>query len=426
MRLILLAMTCVAAACATGPKGSSSDVSPYLLVFAGDRDEKNDDFFAVIDLRPGSRTSGQVVASMPIGMRGSMPHHMEYELPPPGELLFANAHHHEATLLVDTSDPLNPVVERSLQPPQPFRFGHDFARLPNGNRLLGYLRSEGPSPRPGDTLLPGGHGGIAEYSERGEYIRSASADVDGYTEPIRTYAIVPMLDLDRILTTSAPMMEDHVADVVQIWRYSDFALLHTIPVPDGRAADGTPLPGAARFPFGPRRLPDGSVFLNSYGCGFYRLSDIASDSPVLTNVYTLQVPEPTEPDSIRGACSIPVVIDKYWIMPVGRVQTVVVLDIADPAKPSEVSRLNTPADFNPHWLAKDPRSNRLVLGAELGGEQGMFILNFDAATGRLQFDPAVRSATRRVGYIDLEVQNWPHGSSGPAWSHAALFLSHSR
>jgi hypothetical protein len=410
--------------CASGqPPGPTSDGSPYLLIFAGDRDEEEEDFFAVIDLRPGSGTSAQAIATVPIGLRGSMPHHMEYELPPAGELIFANAHHHETTLLLDITNPLRPVIERTFQPAQPFRFGHDFARLPNGNLILGYLRSEGPSPKTGDDLLPGGHGGIAEYGPHGAYIRSASAAVEGYEEPIRTYAIVPMLEIDRIVTTSAPMLEDHVADVIQIWRYSDLTLLHTIQVPAGRTTDGAPLPGAARFPFGPRRLGDGSIFLNSYACGFYRLSEIASESPVLSNVYTLQVPEPAEPNGIRGACGIPVVIDHYWIMPVGRAHTIVVLDISDPEEPREVSRLDTTADFNPHWLAKDPRSNRLVVGAELGGEQGMFILTFDASTGRLQFDPMIRSPAGGAGYIDLEAQNWPHGPSGPAWGHAALFLS---
>lgn len=427
MRAILAVMTSFVVACATDqPQHPTAGGSPYLLVFAGDSDEQEEDFFAVFDLRPGSGTAGQVVASEPIGIKGSMPHHTEYELPPAGELLFANAHHAEATLLVNIADPLNPVVERTMQPPRPFRFGHDFARLPNGNLIFGYLRSEGPSPKPGDDLLPGGHGGIAEYSSRGEYIRSASAGVEGYEEPIRTYAIVPMLDSDRIVTTSAPMLEDHVADVVQIWRYSDLTLLHTMQVPAGRTAAGAPMPGAARYPFGPRRLADGSIFFNSYACGFYRLAEIASESPVLAHVYTLQVPEPTDPDSIRGACGIPVIIGDYWIMPVGRAQTIVVLDISNPEEPREVSRLNTPADFNPHWLAKDPHSNRLVVGAELGGEQGMFILNFDSSTGRLQFDPAIRSRGGKVGYLDLEAQDWPHGPSGAAWGHAALFLSDSR
>jgi hypothetical protein len=83
--------------------------------------------------------------------------------------------------------------------------------------------------------------------------------------------MVPMLDIDRVVTTSAPMMEDYSADVVQVWRYSDLKLLHTIEVPPGKRADGSPLPGAARYPFGPRRMADGSVLMNSFGCGFYRL-----------------------------------------------------------------------------------------------------------------------------------------------------------
>ena len=31
-----------------------------------------------------------------------------------------------------------------------------------------------------------------------------------------------------------------------------------------------------------------------------------------------------------------------------------------------------PKTFNPHWPARDPQSTRLVLGAELGGEDGVF------------------------------------------------------
>lgn len=67
----------------------------------------------------------------------------------------------------------------------------------------------------------------------------------------------------------------------------------------------------------------------------------------------------------------------YWVMPVGQMHALAVLDIADPARPREVFRLATPDTFNPHWLARDPLSNRLV---------------------------------------------WPHGATGRAWGHAALFL----
>jgi hypothetical protein len=397
--------------------------SPYLYIFEGDKDEKDEDFFTVIDIRRDSPTLGQSIATAGIGMKASMPHHMEYWTPSPGELLFANAHHHEASFLVDVSNPLKPKVARTLQPPSPLRYGHDFARLPNGNVLAGFLRSEGPSPAPADTLVPGGHGGLAEYTSRGELIRVASAAVSSLAEPVRVYAMVPMLNIDRIVTTSAPMEEDYSADVVQVWRYSDLTLLHTIQVPPGKSADGSPLPGAGRYPFGPRLMPDGSILMNSFGCGFYRLTGIASTKPQLDNVYTIQAPDAPQPGRVRGACSVPTVVGRHWIMPVGRANTVAVLDVSDPLAPKELSRLNFPADFHPHWSAKDPLSNRIVIGAELGGEQGMYVLLLDAEANRLSFDPAIVSHDGRIGYINLERQRWPHGDSGPAWGHAALFIS---
>lgn len=56
-------------------------------------------------------------------------------------------------------------------------------------------------------------------------------------------------------------------------------------------------------------------------------------------------------------------------------------------------RLRTPETFNPHWLARDQRSNRLVLGAELGGKEGFYLLRFDAK-GRLY--GAITAATAIV------------------------------
>jgi hypothetical protein len=171
MRSIVLVICAVLGGCATSlPAGTSlPPASPYLFLFAGDKDEKDEDFFAVIDVRPGSSTVGRSVATMPIGLKASMPHHLEYLTPPRGNLLFANAHHHEATLLVDISNPLAPRIARRLQPPKPLRYPHDFARLPNGKVLAGFLRSDGPSPAPEEKIVPGGHGGLAEYTSSGTF-----------------------------------------------------------------------------------------------------------------------------------------------------------------------------------------------------------------------------------------------------------------
>jgi hypothetical protein len=408
-------------------RGTSQDAAPddgnassYLLISAGDQNKADSDFLATIDLRPGSRDFGKVVATMPTGLKGSTPHHMEYVTPPAGEGLFLNAHHHEKSLLVDVSNPRALRVMKSFDPPPPLRFPHDYSRTPTGTRLVGFLRSEGESVDTAEVETPGNSGGFGEYEADGRLIRTTMAG-NWKSKPVRPYAFALLPDIDRLVVTSAPMMEASWADVVQIYRYSDFRLLHTIELPAGKRPDGRLMEGSGRAGFGPRVLPDGSVFLNSYGCAFHRLSGIGGDRPQLSTSLALDTPPPPDAESIRGACGIPVVFGKYWINPVGRMHAVVVLDLADPEKPREVFRLTTPETFAPHWLARDPRSNRLVLGAELGGEEGFYILRFDETTGQLSFDPALQG-DGRPGYISLKQQAWPHGPSGPAWGHAALFL----
>ncbi len=425
MRTTALAACAALVACAAPSSEAqvqSGGESPYLFLFAGDQDEADSDFLAVIDLRPDSPDLGRAIATTPIGMKASMPHHMEYTMPPDGELLFMNAHQHELTMLVDVSDSRAPRVVKTLEPPAPLRYPHDYSRTPRGTRLVGFLRSEGESPDPVETAMPGNHGGIAEYTADGTLLRTASAETASSSRPIRPYAFALLADIDRLVVTSAPMMEASWADVVQVYRYSDFTLLKTIDLPPGRLADGRQIEGSQRAGFGPRVLPDGSVFFNAYGCAFYRLSDIGSDSPRLDTVLTLETPEaPPGVGQIRGSCGVPVVFEDYWLMPVGQLHAVIVLNISNPATPREVFRLRTPETFNPHWLARDPRSNRLVLGAELGGEEGFYLLRFDAEAGRLSFDPALEGEGQ-TGYLSLRNQSWPHGSTGPAWGHAALFL----
>ena len=400
------------------------DASPYLLVFAADADGTDSDFLTVIDLESGSATFGKAISTMPTGMRHSMPHHMEYAMPPSGESLFINAHHREASLLVDVSDPRALRVTKTLTLPTPLRFPHDYYRTPTGTRLVGFLRSEGKSIDPSETASPGNHGGIAEYSAGGELLRQTMAG-DAGGKPVRPYAFALLPGINRLVVTSAPMMEEVSADVVQIYRYSDFALLATIDLPAGKLADGREVEGSQRAGFGPRVLSDGSVFINSYGCAFHRLSEIESDRPRLETLFALDTPAPASPGGMRGSCGIPLVFGRYWINPVGQLHTVIVLDITDPSSPREVFRLDTPTTFNPHWLARDPLSNRVVLGAELGGEEGFFILRFAEASGQLSFDPAF-SGERQAGYISLKNQVWPHGASGAAWGHAALFMPHVR
>jgi hypothetical protein len=48
-------------------------------------------------------------------------------------------------------------------------------------------------------------------------------------------------------------------------------------------------------------------------------------------------------------------------------------------------------------------------------------MRFDETSGRLSFDGALKGEGKD-GYVSLKDQRWPHGDTGPAWGHAALFL----
>ncbi|MDQ3077261.1 MAG: beta-propeller domain-containing protein [Pseudomonadota bacterium] len=388
--------------------------SPFLIAFAGDDwDSHDEDFVVVFDL-----ATGKPLSSTPIGHKKSMPHHFEYEMPPAGLHLFANAHHAEETLLLDVSDPKRIRIANRLKPPAPYRFTHDYKRLPNGNMLVGFLRSEGESPESGDDTLPGGHGGIAELTATGKLVRSSSAAADGLPHPVRPYSFLPLPQLDRLVTTSATMMEKSSADVVQIWRLSDLHLLHTLPVPGGKRSDGTELKEAASSTFAARLMHDNSVLVSSYGCAFYRLTGAGGSAPKVDLVRTISAD--AKPGD-RGSCGVPVLLGHWWLLPIGKEKRLATFDVSDPTSPREVASLSIP-DFAPHWLASDPKSDRLVLGAEAGGEEGMYLLRIDLSNGRTRFDDRIAGSKGRAGYLDFDRESWPHGKTGKAWAHAALFL----
>ena len=399
------------------PPAVEGEPSRFLLVFAGDdwrTKPWSEDFFVIIDL-----ATGEPVSSTPIGAAGTMPHHTEYVLPAAGVRLWANAHHAEEILLLDWSNPAKSEISQRLKPPPPLRFPHDFKRLSDGAMIVGFLRSEGASPEAGDDTMPGGHGGLAEYRADGTFVRQSSAAADGLPSPVRPYAILEIDDGRRLVTTSAAMMEKSSADVVQIWRRSDLKLLHTLRVPAGVGPGGQTVPAAAGSPFAAKPMADGSILVSTYGCGFYRLTGAEGDSPVLSHLLTIS---PDAEEDARGSCGVPSMRGNYWIHPIGKEGRVASFDVSDPRLPREVHSLTIAPGFAPHWTALDPQSDRLVVGAEAGMEEAMVILRLDSKTGKLTFDDRLRDSKGRSGFIDFSRETWPHGNTGAAWGHAALFI----
>ena len=196
------------------------------------------------------------------------------------------------------------------------------------------------------------------------------------------------------------MDSERTDDVVQVWRMSDLKLLKTLRVPEG--ADS-----AHRYPFEVRTLADGkTVMLNSYYCGFYLITGLESD-PKIERVMRMEQPK-------NIGCSVPVIAGKYMVMPIAYAHRYATLDISDPAKPVEVASVQMDSTFFPHWIARDPGSDRIVVTDQGDGPPMVMLGRFDAAKGKLTWDDKVK-----LSFLNV---SWPNGVKGKATPHGAVFV----
>ncbi len=94
-----------------------------------------------------------------------------------------------------------------------------------------------------------------------------------------------------------------------------------------------------------------------------------------------------------------------------------VLDIANPAKPCEISRLKLSDTFAPHWTGWDAKLQRIVV---TGSEPRLYLLKFDVATGTLAMDDAFHDADGKPGF-NFANREWPHGWRGTDRPHGVVF-----
>lgn len=160
----MLATVLLAAGCVSAPEPRQAAAN-FLFVWAADKDKQDEDFLAVVDLRPGSMTYGDVVATLPVGAKGSVPHHTEYEFPK-GRMLFADGWVGGLTSLIDLRDPLKPKLATQFTDMGELSFPHSYARLDSGNVLVTLQGHDGKYGAPG---------GLAELTPDGRVLRTASA-----------------------------------------------------------------------------------------------------------------------------------------------------------------------------------------------------------------------------------------------------------
>ncbi len=415
--ILLLLLVFLVSLPAPGLFGQASrGPSPFLFIWAGDSDGKDSDFLAVIDVRPGSSNYGEIVTTLPVGVRGTFPHHTEYEFPA-NSLLFANGWGAGQTFIIDLRDPRKPKLAGQFKDLNGYSFPHSFARLENGNVLATFqVKKDGYEPP----------GALAEIDTHGKLIRASSADVAGMDKTqLWPYSVLVLPRIDRVITSSTEMglpqwarpnkhgasHESHTlvdTSNIQVWRLSDLRLLATVPLP-------TPVKGKSNLnPAEPRLLPDGSVYVNTFNCGLFRLSGLDGATPKAENVFEFPGAGSKE------ECAVPVVVGRYWIQTDPSLPGLVVLDVTDPAKPVEASRLILDERFRKtHWIAADRDAERVVVTGN--NRSWVLIANIDMKTGKLTLDEKFRTKGSNKPGVDFDRLQWPHGATGKAFVHGALF-----
>ena len=216
-----------------------------------------------------------------------------------------------------------------------------------------------------------------EIDDAGKVIRSVGTADPAFADALlMPYGLVVIPAIDRVVSTNSSMHDDDLLSGVtyQVWRLSDLKLLKTAYFD----------PGDNRYahisPEEPRLGPDGSVFVQTLACGIQRITNIDTDTPQAKLVFTFP----------GNWCGVPTIVGRYLIQSVPAINGFIVLDIANAARPREVSRLTLSDVYSPHWTAWDPKTQRLVATSGSTPADRMYLLKLDQATGALSVDDAFR------------------------------------
>jgi hypothetical protein len=385
------------------PAHSQEQAAPlsghYMFAWTGDFAEKGNDFLAVIDADPSSPSFGHLVTTVDTDQTTMLVHHTEYTMPASG-MLFANDHFAGRTFIFDVRDPLHPKTVTSFTDMDGFMHPHSYVRLPNGHVLAAFQHSHHNMNE--DSL--GKSGGLVEIDDTGKVIRSASSADPAFPNALLTpYSLVILPDQDRIVSTNSSMHFEEVFHGVtyQVWRLSDLKLLKTayLDVGENRYAHVSPEE--------PRLGPDGSVFVQTLGCGIERITAVDTSEPRSQLVYTF-------PGSF---CGVPTIVGHYLIQSVQVNHSVIVLDIANAAKPVEVSRVKLGDTYKPHWTGWDAKTQRVVI---TGSEPRLYLLKFDPSSGAISMDDSFHDSDGKAGF-NFADREWPQGWKGSGHPHGVVF-----
>ncbi len=379
----------------------------FLFAWTGDADtgsssKRGNDFLAVIDADPASPSYGRLIATLATDQPTKLVHHTEYVMPE-GGMLFANDHEAGRTFLFDLRDPTHPTLAGSSMEMDGYMHPHSYLRLPNGHVLATYQHTHHVN----DKATSHHSGGLVELDEQGRFVRASGTADPAFPNALLTpYSLVVLPQIDRVVSTDSSMeFADGYGTTYQVWRLSDLKLLRTESFDPGDNLYGHADPEE------PRLAPDGSVLVQTFSCGVQHITGLPEDRPKAQLVYTFP----------GGGCGVPTIVGHYWIQSDRITHGLIVLDIADPAKPVEVSRLDLGSDYSPHWTGWDAKTGRLVVTPNADSPtHRLYLVKIDQSTGRLTMDTAFHDQHGKPGF-DFDNREWPQGWTGSGAPHGVVF-----
>ena len=374
--------------------------SDYLYLWTASADTAQPDFLAVVDVRPTGARYGRVVSTVPVPGRNNGPHHTEHAAFGDGTL-FANGFDRGQSFVFDLSNPAAPHIVTQFADVRGMMHPHSYVRLPNGNVLATFQMQHAVN-----SMLPGG---LAELTPRGAVVRTTSANAPGVDPRVRPYSAAVIPAIDRVFTTTTDMDGKDEINDVQLWRLSDLTLLTTFRLPNGPRGNEGALTAE------PRLLADGkSLLVSTFNCGMYLVTGLDTTSPAATLVASF-------PQKPRTYCAIPVIVGHYYLVTVPAWNAVVSLDISDPARPREVSRVTLGKDDVPHWISIEPNHRRLVITGYGTMQHRVVLATFDEQTGTLAIDSRFGDADAPTPGLRMDTKTWPHGGTAKGIPHGAVF-----
>jgi WD40 repeat protein len=376
----------------------AADKPQYLFVWAGDDAKKAEDFLAVIDADPKSKTYGQTVATVSVPGPTGTPHHTELVMGKNGHLL-ANQHDSGKTVAFDVRDPLHPKLLYTYGDLAGYAHPHTYIRDAQQNVLATFQYHGMPHMK--GHHMPAEPGGLVRFTESGKVLASGSAaDPAAKDELIRPYSVVELPKLDRAVTTNTSMHQDEGSSrTIQIWRLHDLKLLQTIALPAPATGQSNELPGE------PVLAADGkSVLIHTFMCGLFEVRDVDASATV-RSLRTFD----------SDICGVPLRVGHYWFATLTDKHAVAVYDLNTPDV-KEVARVTLDDKQKPHWLSADASGRRIIFNSGEYGDHRLFVFDFDPATGALKLDENFRDAGSSAAGVSLDSKKW-----GDAYPHGAVF-----